>query len=263
MRAEAPIALWINAYEAPRVTGYHVHEEGQLFALREGLQVIETPAGRWVQPPGWIGWIAPRCAHAAQSFGATAGWSLHIEPGMAAGLPDGPHVFATTPLMQGLIDRLTSLESASAGFEERRARLVGVLLDELAASTKPSLHLPMPQDKRLAAMAAALASDPAMHYTIDQWADRIGMARRTLTRRFAAETGLSFAQWRQQSRLLKAIELLSLAEPVTAVALTVGYSSVSAFIETFRKHFGCTPARFLDSRMALPQAKKSRREPAS
>jgi AraC-like DNA-binding protein len=49
--------------------------------------------------------------------------------------------------------------------------------------------------------------------TIDQWADRIGMARRTLTRRFTAETGLSFAQWRQQARLLKAVELLSLASP--------------------------------------------------
>jgi AraC-like DNA-binding protein len=114
----------------------------------------------------------------------------------------------------------------------------------------------MPQDKRMAAMASALADDPALADTIDRWADRIGMARRTLTRRFAMETGLSFAQWRQQARLLKAVALLSLREPVTAVALTVGYSSVSAFIETFRKHFGRTPARFFDEGAALPQAKK-------
>lgn len=256
MAAEAPVKLWINACAAPRVTGCHAHEDGQLFALREGLQVIETASGRWVQPPGWIGWIAPRCAHAAQSFGATAGWSLHIEPAMAAALPAGPHVFATTPLVQELVDRLTSLDASTAAFEERRTRLVAVLLDELAASARPSLHLPMPQDRRLAAMATALASDPAMRDTIDQWADRIGMARRTLTRRFAAETGLSFMQWRQQSRLLKAVELLSLGEPVTAVALTVGYGSVSAFIETFGKNFGRTPARFFEEGMALPQAKK-------
>lgn len=256
MAAEAPVKLWINASEAPRVTGCHAHEDGQLFALREGLQVIETPSGRWVQPPGWIGWIAPRCAHAARSFGATAGWSLHVAPAMAEALPAGPHVFATTPLVQALVDRLTSLDASATALEERRARLVAVLLDELAASARPSLHLPMPQDRRLAAMATALADDPAMHDTIDQWADRIGMARRTLTRRFAAETGLSFAQWRQQSRLLKAVALLSLGEPVTAVALTVGYGSVSAFIETFRKNFGRTPARFFEEGMTLPQAKK-------
>jgi len=256
MAAEAPVKLWINAYEAPRVTGYHAHETGQLFALREGLQVIETPSGRWVQPPGWIGWIAPRCAHAAQSFGATAGWSLHIDSMMAAALPDGPHVFAVTPLVQGLVDRLTSMDATESLLEPRRARLVGVLIDELATGARPSLHLPMPQDKRLAAMAAAVANDPALPDSIDEWADRIGMARRTLTRRFAVETGLSFAQWRQQARLLKAVELLSLKEPVTAVALTVGYSSVSAFIEAFRKHFGRTPSRFFEESVALPQAKK-------
>lgn len=256
MAAEAPVKLWINAYEAPRVTDYHAHETGQLFALREGLQVIETPSGRWVQPPGWIGWIAPRCAHAAQSFGATAGWSLHIDSMMAAALPDGPHVFAVTPLVQGLVDRLTSMDATEPLLEPRRARLVGVLIDELATSARPSLHLPMPQDKRLAAMAAAVANDPALPDSIDEWADRIGMARRTLTRRFAVETGLSFAQWRQQARLLKAVELLSLKETVTAVALTVGYSSVSAFIEAFRKHFGRTPSRFFEESVALPQAKK-------
>lgn len=247
MATDAAVKLWINAYEAPRITGYHAHADGQLFALREGLQVIETPAGRWVQPPGWIGWIAPRCAHAAQSFGATAGWSLHIDAAMAVALPDSPHVFAVTPLVQGLVDRLTSLDACAGSLDGRRARLVAVLIDELATSERPSLHLPMPQDKRLAAMAAALANDPSLPEAIDDWADRIGMARRTLTRRFAAETGLSFAQWRQQARLLKAVELLSLKEPVTAVALTVGYSSVSAFIEAFRKHFGRTPSRFFDA----------------
>lgn len=256
MAAEAPVSLWISASEGPRATGYHAHQTGQLFALRKGLQLIETPSGRWVQPPGWIGWIAPRCAHAARSFGATVGWSLHIDTAMAAGLPGGPHVFAATPLVQALVDRLASLDASPAAFEERRVRLAAVLVDELAASATPSLHLPMPQDQRLAAMAAALANDPAMSDTIDQWADRIGVARRTLTRRFARETGLSFAQWRLQARLLKAIELLSLGESVTAAALTVGYSSVSAFIETFRKNFGCTPARFFEEGAALPQAKK-------
>ncbi|RIX79582.1 AraC family transcriptional regulator [Acidovorax cavernicola] len=256
MAAESPAMLWRYVHDAPRVTGYHAHETGQLFALREGLQVIETPAGRWVQPPGWIGWIAPRCAHAAQSFGATSGWSLHIDAAAAAQLPEGPHVFATTPLVRELVARLTSLEISEALLESRRLRLVAVLIDELVAGGHESLHLPMPQDKRLVAMASALADDPALADGIDEWADRIGMARRTLTRRFAAETGWSFAQWRQQARLLKAVELLSLGESVTAVALTVGYSSVSAFIEAFHKRFGCTPARFFEEGAALPQAKK-------
>jgi len=257
--ADAAAKLWTHACAAPRVTGYHAHADGQLFALRAGLQVIETPWGRWVQPPGWIGWIAPRCAHAAQSYGATVGWSLHIDPTTALALPDGVHVFAATPLVQALVDRLISMGAVEAALALRQARLVSVLIDELSAGTRPSLNLPMPQDKRLIAMAMALADDPALPAGLDEWADRIGMARRTLTRRFVAETGLSFAKWRQQARLLKAVALLSLNEPVTAVALTVGYSSVSAFIEVFGKHFGRTPARFLDADGSPLRAKK---EPA-
>jgi len=257
--ADTAAKLWTHADTAPRVTGYHAHEEGQLFALRAGLQVIETPWGRWVQPPGWIGWIAPRCAHAAESHGATKGWSLYIDPVTAAALPDGVHVFAATPLVQALVDRLVSMGTVEPSLAPRQARLVSVLIDELSAGDGPALNLPMPQDKRLLAMAMALADDPALPEGLDAWADRIGMARRTLTRRFVAETGLSFAKWRQQARLLKAVALLSLNEPVTAVALTVGYSSVSAFIEVFGKHFGRTPARFLDADGSPLRAKK---EPA-
>ena len=256
--AEEAARLAVSAYGAARITGAHAHEEGQLLSLRAGLQLIETDAGRWVLPPGWIGWIAPRCAHAAQSFGATEGWSLYLDPALTPMLPPGPHVFAPTPLVRELIARLVSLDgddSPSAVDLARRLRLVTVLIDELAAGSQASLHLAMPRDRRLFAMAAALADDPAVPDTIEQWAARIGMARRTLTRRFAAETGLSFAQWRQQARLLKAVEGLSVGEPVTTVALTVGYSSVSAFIETFRRHFGCTPARFFAQGRELPSTR--------
>lgn len=255
MAVEATVRLAINAHEAPRVTRAHAHAEGQLFSLSAGLLIIEAPAGRWVQPPGWIGWFAPGCTHAAQSFGATAGWSLYLDPALTAALPTHPQVFAATPLVRELVDRLLSL----ADEPERRLRLVAVLVDELAAGPQPPLHLPMPQERRLAEMAAGLVRDPAQPDDLSGWAARIGMARRTLTRRFAAETGLSFAQWRLQARLLRAVELLSLGESVTAVALTVGYSSVSAFIEAFRRHFGCTPARFF----AAGQKKTGEKKPAA
>jgi hypothetical protein len=62
---------------------------------------------------------------------------------------------------------LTSLDASSTACGGAPWRLVGVLVDELAAGERPSLHLPMPQDKRMAAMASALADDPALADTID------------------------------------------------------------------------------------------------
>lgn len=71
-----------------------------------------------------------------------------------------------------------------------------------------------------------------------------------VARLFSRDTGLTFTQWRQQLRLLKALQALSLGESVTQVALAVGYQDVSAFIQVFKDAFGDTPARYARDRRA-------------
>lgn len=70
------------------------------------------------------------------------------------------------------------------------------------------------------------------------------MSARTAARLFASETGLTFAQWRQQLRLLRGMQWLSQGRCVTEVALEVGYQDVSGFIAVFKRAFGETPARY-------------------
>jgi AraC-like DNA-binding protein len=55
---------------------------------------------------------------------------------------------------------------------------------------------------------------------------------------------MSFGVWRQQLRLLRAPESLAANEPVTEVALALGYESPSAFIAMFRRCLGKTPGRY-------------------
>ena len=55
---------------------------------------------------------------------------------------------------------------------------------------------------------------------------------------------MSFGAWRQQLRLLQALPLLAAGEPVTSVALSVGYESTSAFIARFRQVLGTTPGQY-------------------
>ena len=71
-----------------------------------------------------------------------------------------------------------------------------------------------------------------------------GVTARTAARLFVKETGQTFGQWRQQLRLLVALEHLGGGASVTQVALEVGYSDVSSFIAVFRDAFGDTPARY-------------------
>jgi AraC-like DNA-binding protein len=114
----------------------------------------------------------------------------------------------------------------------------------IRALVAPLLHLPTPQGGSLGTIARALTEDPADDRTLESWAAALATTPRTLARRFLAETGLSFGRWRQQHRLLTALELLGAGHNVTYVALAVGYHDVSSFIARFKAATGVTPARY-------------------
>jgi AraC-like DNA-binding protein len=59
------------------------------------------------------------------------------------------------------------------------------------------------------------------------------------------ETGLSFAQCRQQARSLRALELAADGVAVTTIALELRYDNVSAFIDMFRRALRTAPGRYL------------------
>jgi len=81
--------------------------------------------------------------------------------------------------------------------------------------------------------------------SLDQWAQWAGLSPRTLTRHFRDETTLSFAQWRQQARLAEGLRRLSDGQSVSDIAHELGFSSPSAFVTVFRRHFGSPPGRYL------------------
>ncbi|WP_422191544.1 helix-turn-helix transcriptional regulator [Aquabacterium sp.] len=92
---------------------------------------------------------------------------------------------------------------------------------------------------------AAMTADDER--TVAQWAEPLGLTARTVHRLFAANTGMTFGQWRQQARLLAGLEQLAQGEKVAHVALAAGYRSQSAFAAMFKRHFGIAPTAFFDT----------------
>ena len=80
----------------------------------------------------------------------------------------------------------------------------------------------------------------------EDWADKLQITAKTIQRLFAKETGMTFGQWRQQSRLLRALERLATGEKVLDVAIQLGYESPSAFTTMFKRQFGRTPSQFFE-----------------
>ena len=97
-------------------------------------------------------------------------------------------------------------------------------------------------------LAALLLAQPADKGTLAEWASRIGMSERSMTRLLLEESGLSFGRWRRQLHVILSLQRLARGESVQRVALDLGYENASGFITMFRKAVGQPPARYLADR---------------
>ena len=221
---------------------WHSHRRAQLIHASSGVLTVHTPAGLWVVPPQRAVWVPPRMRHRVSSL---KGFVLRTLYADAARVPVPAQ--CTVVAVDRLLDELLRV-AATIGTDYKRAspegRVMAVLLDRLPHLASVPLHLPQPQDTRLARITLTLLADPADPTTLAQWSQQVGATTRTIARSFLKETGLTFVQWRQQRRLLAALERLGAGDSVTRVALDVGYGDVSSFIALFKAAMGETPARY-------------------
>jgi AraC-like DNA-binding protein len=220
------------------------HFEGQLWAVERGVITAELDSGSWVVPARRMAWIPPGVAHVARVHEAAKGWMLFLRADLCPLFPTTPTVFDLTPLSSALLTRISSWDSGSAELQPQQHRQLDVLFDELKVSPANPLFLPMPSSPHLVGMTMTIVTDPANKLTLDDWAKRVGMSRRGLTRHFRAETGMSLVQWRIVARMKRALDLLARGNTVGQVAQRLGYDSVSTFISAFHAQFGMTPGAY-------------------
>jgi len=126
--------------------------------------------------------------------------------------------------------------------------IIEIIVDQLEAARSIPLQLPHPTDSRAMRVAQVLLADPGKQRTLETLCEDCGAGKRTIERLFITETRMTFSKWRQQLRLLHAMQLLASGEKVTGAALDAGYSSTSAFISMFRRQLGTTPTRYFEPR---------------
>ncbi|MEO8700879.1 MAG: helix-turn-helix transcriptional regulator [Kofleriaceae bacterium] len=225
-------------------TTQHRHDRAwhQLtFATRGHLEVI-TGDLRRIIPADRAVWIPAGTAHTAVMRAPIAMRSIFVA---AAAVPKAAaHVrtVVVTPLLRELILHISRLGALDAGVPEQ-ARLVGVLLDQLATAADVTLELPSPRDPRARRLADLVTGAPDDDRSIAALARACGASLRTLERCFLVETGVSIGEWRRRVRLFHALRLLEAGAPVTAVAFDVGYGSASAFSQAFSRQFGYSPSK--------------------
>src|SRR5690606_19633097 len=169
--------------------------------------------------------------------------TLYIDTRARPDLPRSCRVIEVSTLLRELIIEATQIP-IEYDVNGRDGRVMELILDEITATPAAPLHIPMPQSMRLLKVCREILANPANNQTLDEWAAAAAMGRRTFTRMFRKETGMSFAFWRQHVRLMEALSRLATGQRVTTVALDVGYNSPSAFTAMFRRTFGMAPSQY-------------------
>lgn len=238
----------LSFFQISHLLSHSYHERAQFVYADDGLLTIRTAAGWWVVPPQRAVWIPPRLPHQGYAPKGFRLMTLYLAAGVGP-VPERCCVLSVDPLLDALLKEAATFGTDYPA-EGPEQRLMAVVLDRLARLNPFEAFLPAASDPRLITLTRQLEQSPEDPRSLNELATASGMTARTAARLFSRDTGLTFTQWRQQLRLLKALQALSLGESVTQVALAVGYQDVSAFIQVFKDAFGDTPARYARDRRA-------------
>lgn len=255
-RALAEVASVSADFEAGHKIPEHSHPEDQLLFASKGVMTVRTKQGIWVVPPLRAVWIPANTPHSVAMSGPVSMRTLYFLPKLCRTLPVKCMVMNVSPLLKELI-----LHACKFSKLHKKAlmekRIVEIIVDQLKAVESIPLQLPHPGDARAMRVTRALFASPGDSRTLEKLCKDCGASKRTIQRLFLEETKMSFGKWRQQLRLLHAMQVLASGEKVTAAALEAGYNSTSAFISMFRKQLGTTPARYLGNGIEQGQSPAS------
>ncbi|NRD73628.1 helix-turn-helix transcriptional regulator [Shewanella sp. VB17] len=235
--------LGIAAELTKHDSGSHSHNMGQLLFSQQGCMRITLNEKICMLPPTRIAWIPPRMIHRVQTTGVVGYRSVYFERDLHFSLPDQVEVLSASPLLYEVLERIAISDFCTDWRSGTAANILAVCLDEIALMPRELTLLPLPNDRRLRHLADTVTVPP-----LHKLAHDCGASEKTISRIFSRETGLSYQQWRQQWRLLKAIELLANKHSQSDIASLLGFSSDSAFTTFFKNMVGRSPRVYMAMR---------------
>lgn len=229
----------VTRHEAGKTIDAHAHAEGQLSVVLRGTMKIRCHDGWWLAPAGRGIWIPAGIVHTALYSETAEFVLLKIAPDAASRLPVAVRTIAVSSLLREIALHLAK------GVDE--GELAARLLLQQVEGAEPSsaFFLPSGVDLRLTRLTEHLRNDPKLSLSLDELATMAGGSRRTLSRLFLLETGMTFSRWRDHLRIVTAVDRLVRGSSIAEVAADVGFSSQSSFTTMFTRVIGMSPRRYL------------------
>jgi AraC-like DNA-binding protein len=117
-------------------------------------------------------------------------------------------------------------------------------------------------DKQMNEAITSMHDDPAHRWTLQELAGHAGMSRSTFALKFKETVGTSPMEYLTRWRMLVAADkLTNSSDSISAIALSLGYASESAFSTAFKRVMGCSPRQY--SRGQTPASSSHNEHPAA
>ncbi|WP_027721109.1 AraC family transcriptional regulator [Maridesulfovibrio zosterae] len=242
-----PFSAMANEFPSGHVIAEHSHYRAQLLFAEQGIMETYARQRCWFIPPQRALWLPSYEPHSMRTHGRVALRTIFIDPAACRDdSPNSPQAVRISPLLRELLVR-SALIAIDYDKEGRDGLIMNLINEEIDWSEPDLFSLSWPMDERLLHVCQHLKTYPDDCRTLEEWGSEIGVSNRTLSRLFRLETGISFSEWRQQSRILAALPMLLSGMSVLEASLAVGYETPSAFSAMFRRLIGKAPREFLQS----------------
>ncbi|HVM95212.1 MAG TPA: AraC family transcriptional regulator [Candidatus Acidoferrales bacterium] len=135
---------------------------------------------------------------------------------------------------------------AGQGSFEEIALEIGAAAVRVASGMTPEMPASCSRDsERIVAALRQLEASSSEAHPLADLAQAAGLSRYHFLRSFRAVTGVTPHQWLLRARLRNAARrLVTTHDPVTRIALDVGFEDLSNFIRSFRAEFGVSPRAY-------------------
>jgi AraC-like DNA-binding protein len=214
--------------------------EGHVVVIPRGVEHATTFLGEVRAVALWLG--ADLVAEVADAMGPDIA-KLALEPGVLA-----THTARARALLGLLVDEV---RGDGPGATRAAEALTESIVIEVLRSAPRTADRRGGRDPRVAQAIAQMNEAFAEPLGIDDLAKTARMSRFHFSRLFRDETGQAPYQYLLRVRVAKAAELLRGGHcSVTEAALASGFSDLSRFASTFKKHTGKRPSELLRARSA-------------
>jgi AraC-like DNA-binding protein len=218
-----------------------------LLCASRGALRLEAHGKVWLLPPARAALIAAGEPIQVAIPQPVTTSSVLFDPGFAPE-PSAPlTVFDLTPLARALVTECVEWPDGEEPLPPYARSMFGALAAVAwrLAEQPSTVTVPAGRSPELRRALALTDDGLADELRFDDIAREVGLAPRSLARRFEDECGMTWSAVLRRMRVLRAIEKLATnGNSVTMIAHSVGYTSLSAFNVAFRDLTGRTPTQY-------------------